>query len=111
MTFTGNEGAPVALATARTWMKAYQDGQAALNPDKTVIKAHFFGKEKIKQLLDENESVGIRIYYGINDEGENTLMLISAKADMDDILPETDVKNGGPIILDDSLGCPPYCPK
>lgn len=112
MAFTGNEGAPISLDTAKRWIKKYQDKAKSQDPDKTPIKAHFFGSERINKLLNEKDAKGIRIYYGINDKEENTLLLVSAKADMDNILPSAaEEGGGGPIILDDSYACPPYCPK
>ena len=108
-TFTGQEGGPISLETMKLWMTSYNDLQTTNFPGKTVIKAHFLGSEKIKQLLNEKDAVGIRIYYGVNDKGEDTVMLVAARADWSDILPDKD--GGGPIILDDTLYCPPYCPK
>ena len=107
-TFTGQEGGPISLETMKKWMGNHHDQQTTSFPGKTVITGHFFGSEKIKQLLDEKDAVGIRIYYGINDEGTDTLMLVASRADLSDILPEEG--GGGPIILDDSVVCPPYCP-
>jgi len=107
-TFTGQEGGPISPETMKQWMTKYNDQQTTSFPGKTVIKGHFFGSEKLEQLLDEKDAVGIRIYYGINEKGEDTLMLVAARADLSDILPDSGV--GGPIILDDSKICPPYCP-
>lgn len=108
-TFTGSEGGPISLDQMNQWMSNYQNQQQSNFPGKTIIKGHFLGSEKIKQLLDEKDAVGIRIYYGVNQNGTDTIMVVAARADMSDILPDPD--GGGPIILDDTLVCPPYCPK
>ena len=107
-TFTGNEGGPISNDTMDQWMKNYQAQQQSAFPGKTLIKAHFYGSEKIKQLLDEKDAVGIRIYYGVDENGNDALMLVAARADGSNILP--DPNGGGPVILDDSALCPPYCP-
>jgi hypothetical protein len=110
MAFNGNEGSPVTLATAKKWTKNYRDK----NEGKEVIKAHFFGKEKIIQLLDLPESVGIRMYYGVNDENENVLLLVGTKADQNNILPQDENEmidgSSGAMVLDVSSWCPPFCP-
>ena len=111
MTFTGKEGKPISLETARKWTKNYQEKEQAAHPGEEIIKAHFYGKEHLQALLDESGSMGIRIYYALDDEGAKKLVLVSAKADMDDILPkvEKEIDKDGNIILDLSYICPPYC--
>ena len=107
-TFSGNEGGPIDQDTMNKWMTNYQAQQESTFPGKTVIKAHFYGSEKIKQLLDEKDAVGIRVYYGVDSDKNDILMLIAARADGSDIMPNSD--GGGAVILDDSRICPPYCP-
>ena len=111
MSFTGKEGSPISLETAKKWTKNYQEQEQAAHPEKKVIKAHFFGQDNIRKLLDESGSMGLRIYYALDDEGEKKLVLVSAKADMDDLLPdvEKEIDEGGDIILEWSVQCPPYC--
>jgi hypothetical protein len=111
MSFTGKEGGPISRETAKSWIKNYQDSESAQNPEKVIIRAHFFGKEKIQKLLNEDGCVGIRIYYGKDEKGDQKLLLIAVKEDMDDIAP-TDMNRAsedGPMILDLSWPCPPYC--
>lgn len=108
-TFTGSEGGPISPATLKSWMNNYDARQTETFPGKTVIKGHFFGRDKIMQLLNEKDAVGIRVYHGVNDNGDYTVMLVAARSDWSDILPDSEP--GGPIILDDSANCPPYCPK
>ena len=107
-TFTGKEGGPIDQNKMNLWMTNYQSQQQSANPGKTIIKGHFYGSEKIKELLEEKDAVGIRIYYGVDENGSDTLMLVAVRADGSDILPDPD--GGGPVILDDSHVCPPYCP-
>lgn len=111
MSFTGNEGSPISRETAKKWTKNYEDAEIDIESGKTVIKAHFFGKEKILKLLNQENCIGMRIYYAKNDNGDKQLLLVGAKSDQDDILP-TDMQAASEeenIILDKSTICPPYC--
>lgn len=98
---------------------------------KDFTKAYFFGKEKIKQLLECDGCVGIRIYYGVdidgdgiddkkmviypvNKEGKNmpyraprpqiSGLSFAAK----DAPPDNPDDDG--TALDGGLQCPAYCP-
>jgi len=109
MSFTGKEGGPISRETAKSWSKNYEN--AAREPGKTVTKAHFFGKEKILKLLNQAECVGIRMYYAKDDKGDPKLLLVGAKSDQDNIIPEDmeAASEENDIILDYSWPCPPYC--
>lgn len=113
MAFIGNEGGPIALATAKRWTVRYRKNEEQSNPGVTVTQAHFFGKEKILEVLNQEECVGIRIYYGINEDDKREVIVVGAKSDQNNILPSdensTDSGSGG-ILLDDSVWCPPFCP-
>lgn len=113
MSFKGNEGGPISRETAKSWIKNYQVSESAINPEKEITRAHFFGKEKILKLLNEDGCVGIRIYYGKDEKGGQKLLLVGVKKDMDDIAPThmDRASEDGPMILDLSFPCPPYCPK
>lgn len=107
MAFNGKEGKPITLGMAKRWTKRYRDE----NPDQ--VKAHFFGKDNILKILEEagDECKGIRIYYGINDDGQKKLLLVGATEDQGNILPKSEGKDGpGGTIYDDSSDCPPHCP-
>ncbi len=111
MSFTGNEGGPISRETAKNWTKNYEDAETAREPGKTATKAHFFGKESILKLLNQEGCVGMRIYYAQDENGDKKLLLVGAKNDQEDILP-TDMKAASEesdIILDLSWPCPPYC--
>lgn len=109
MAFIGNEGGAVSLATAKRWTKNYRDA----NPGKEVIRAHFFGKEKIDKLLGQPGVVGMRVYFGIDDEKNNVVVLVATKEDENNIYAsnEESADEDGPFILNDSVWCPPFCPQ
>lgn len=96
MAFNGNEGDFVALAQAAEWTANYRDA----NPNQT--RAHFFGINKLKEILEQPGCMGIRAYYAINDAGEKQLVLVGADGDGNDML-------SGGKILDFSFPCPTEC--
>ncbi|TRX58704.1 hypothetical protein FNH22_12565 [Fulvivirga sp. M361] len=104
MAFNGTEGRPITLEQAKRWTKRYQD------ENKGAVKAHFYGCERLRELLDEPECVGIRIYYGLDDDGKRKLVLVGAKADQNNILPQEEGKGPQHQILNDGRDCPPACP-
>jgi len=97
MAFKGNEGTKVTLSEASGWTAAYrrtiQEGERI---------AHFFGKDKINEILDQEGCMGIRIYHGIDESSEKILILVGADAN------EQDMTTG--VIVERSVGCPPRCP-
>lgn len=95
MSFNGSEGEVFPLNTAAAWTanyrKEYPNG----------IKAHFFGKDILNQILAQPRCLGIRMYYALDENGVQQMILVGAKAD------ESDMTDG--IIAEVSRPCPPYC--
>lgn len=98
MSFNGTEGAPIALTTAAQWTANYRNTAPA-----GAIKAHFFGRDILEKILSQDGCMGIRIYYAINDEGEQQLILVGADAN------ENDQTDG--TIADYGAPCPNRCPS
>jgi hypothetical protein len=82
-TFNGSEGGPIPLVIAKQWTANYR---ATINPGET--EAHYFGGDIIRRLLDEVGSVGIRMYYAIDDTGEKQLLLVGVDAEGNNLLPK-----------------------
>ncbi|TCC99004.1 hypothetical protein [Pedobacter psychroterrae] len=123
---TGREGDPMDLETASQWTKNYR----RMHPNETV--SHFFGKEILQQLMNQEGNMGIRIYYSnslsltawqrfiywiINclrkwagAVGEKHLILSGASQDGTDQLPGTPQMF---MLAQQALPCPgaPGCPK
>lgn len=97
MAFDGSEGGPIQLNKAKGYTATYR----AQNPN--GLKGHFFGREILNDILEQTGCEGIRIYYGINDDGEQALVLVGADANEDDMLGETHT------IGDYSIACPNRC--
>ena len=97
MPFNGSEGEQISLQEAQNLTFNHQKN----NPNSTI--ATFIGKNLIHKILDQKECMGIRIYYGQENDGEKRLVLVGAKAD------ENDITEG--VIADRGGNCPPFCDR
>jgi hypothetical protein len=98
MSFNGNEGDFITLREGSEMTKRYRD---TIQPGEVI--GVFMGKEKIKAILDQSECKGIRFYFAVNDRGENTLVLVGADSNQNDMV------NG--LIADKGYPCPIECGK
>ncbi|TNF48827.1 MAG: hypothetical protein EP305_04450 [Bacteroidetes bacterium] len=96
MAFDGTEGSEVTLTEAAGWTAEYRRTKTSGDPN-----GHFFGKDHIEDILAQTGCMGIRIYYGVNENDEKVLILVGAKANEDDI-------DSG-IIVEKGLPCPNIC--
>ena len=96
MPFTGNEDHSISLADAAKLTKRYRDSV----PTGSTI-AHFFGKDAIQAILNQENCVGIRIYYGLNTQDVKQLVAVGVTPD------ENDMYNG--ILAEKSFICPTQC--
>lgn len=93
--FTGNEGGVIKLSDASAMTANYRGSDLDGG-----TKGHFFGKKVLRELLKQRGCVGIRIYYGLDAEGNQQLILVGAKANMDDMTN---------LCVDMSSPCPNNC--
>ena len=107
-TFNESAGGPIPLSTAKKWTANYR---VTSKPDDT--EAHYFGGDIIHRLLNQDKSVGIRMYYALDDQGKKQLLLVGVDKDGNNLLPVDDAagrsEGDDPIIVDYSLPCPTYC--
>jgi hypothetical protein len=96
MSFNGNEGDFITLREGSEMTKRYRD---TIQPGEVI--GVFMGKEKIKAILDQSECKGIRFYFAKNERNENTLVLVGASADQNDMVDG--------LIADRSFPCPTIC--
>lgn len=96
MAFNGDEGAVVTLVDASRWTANYR---------KTIpvgdVLGHFVGKNQLLKILNQKGCMGVRFYYGIDDDGQKNLVGVGAASD------ENDMTQG--IITEKYLRCPPMC--
>ncbi len=98
MSFIGNENHEISFEEGSTITKRYRQ-QA---PSES-LKALFFGKDAIQQLLDQKGSVGIRIYFGLNKENIQSLVIVGVSENEDDQIGD------GAVCMDVGRPCPTRC--
>jgi hypothetical protein len=96
MAFNGTEGAVITLAEGANMTANYR---------RTIVagdtKGHFMGRDLIQKILDQPECMGIRVYYGIDENGYKSLVFVGADRNEDDMV--------GGVIADKSVPCPYSC--
>lgn len=94
MAFDGTEGGEITLSEGANLTKEHR----LRNP--TAIKARFFGKDILNKIMEQEGCMGIRIYYGLDENGKRQLVLVGADADENDMLD---------LVVDTSVPCPNLC--
>jgi hypothetical protein len=94
--FTGNEDHDIMLGDAASLTRNFRE-----RAGKNAIKGGFFGQAALQQLLDQEGVVGIRYYYGQENDGRPVLVLVGVDATGNDLIEG--------FILERSVPCPPYC--
>lgn len=94
MAFDGTEGGLISLNAASAMTKAYRDA----NPGQRI--AHFFGRDILNELLAQDDCMGIRIYYGLSEDGDKELVIVGADANENDLTDK---------VGDISSPCPNLC--
>lgn len=92
MAFDGKEGGAITLATGSQMTANYRRN----NPDE--ILGHFFGRDILEQLLEQEGCMGIRMYYAEDADGNKELVIVGADAEENDMLD---------LVADVSCQCPP----
>ncbi|MDL5047795.1 hypothetical protein QQ054_17395 [Oscillatoria amoena NRMC-F 0135] len=108
MAFNGTEGSFISLADGAEMTETFRN--TFLGNGRTR-KAIFFGKDKLMELLNQTDCVGIRCYFGgvvttVDPKSsvvDYSLVLVGAKANENDMVGEMDK------ILDDGVPCPAQC--
>lgn len=65
-----------------------------------AIKAWFFGKDMLNEILDPPNCMGIRMYYTLDNDGNKQLMIVGANA------KETDMIE---LVANFARPCPELC--
>lgn len=96
MSFTGNENHSISLQEASALTANFRNGK----PIETII-GHYYGKQAIQNILNQEDCVGIRIYYAQDTNNSPKLVIVGVKANQDDIY------NG--LIAEFGNACPNQC--
>lgn len=96
MSLTGNENHDISLSEAADLTKNYRN---TISTGATI--AHYIGKSAIQSLLNQSNTVGVRIYYGLNADGSKELVATGVNQSGDDQYQG--------ILLDRTIKCPQEC--
>jgi len=97
MQFTGDEAEQIPLDLAARWTRNFREK----HPDET--KAHFFGRNIVQKILDQEGCMGIRLFYALDEDSQKQLVMVGADADANDQVDE--------VIVDRGFPCPDQCGK
>ena len=97
-TFNSNAGGLIPLDDAVALTQKFREDY----PD--AIKAHYFSKSVINDVLLQSEAVGIRIYNGIDNDGARQLILVAVDIDGNDLYEGNlaDMSTPCPLICDEN---------
>jgi hypothetical protein len=97
MSNTDQMGAFISLEEASQMTARYR---ATIQPGATI--AYAISKEFISRILNQQDCEGLRIYMGINEKDETTLVLVGIDSFRNDL------SDG--LIADNVAPCPSICP-
>jgi hypothetical protein len=98
MSFNGNEGEFITLEEGAAMTARFRN-----TVQQGTVVAQFIGKEKLIELLNQPNCVGVRLYYGIDENNQNSIVSVGVASN------ENDLTNG--LIIDRNIKCPPRCSK
>jgi hypothetical protein len=96
MAFNGTEGGAIDQNTAGKWTRNYRE------QSQSSTLGHFFGKDILRTLLDQDGSMGIRFYYALDGAGNKQLVAAAVTAD------ENDMVGDAFKVADEASPSPPY---
>jgi len=94
MSFNGNEGSVISLSDGSVLTKRYRDN----NPDSG--KGVFYGRAHIEAILAQSGCKGIRMYFATEADGSQTVVLVGADSNGDDLLN---------VVIENGTKCPVTC--
>ncbi|MBD0254319.1 MAG: hypothetical protein ICV83_01265 [Cytophagales bacterium] len=95
MPFTGDEAEQIPLNQAARWTRNYREK----HPGET--KAHFFGRNLVQKILDQEGCMGIRLFYALDDDSQKQLIMVGANAEANNQVDG--------VIADRGFPCPDQC--
>ena len=95
ITYTGKEDHSITLAEASQLTHNFRK-----NAPWDVIGG-YFGKDAVSAILNQEGAVGVRYYYGMDEQGVPHIVLIGVGSD------GNDMTDG--LLAERAGGCPPFC--
>jgi hypothetical protein len=94
--YSGKENHFITLDQAAILVKNFRDSKV-----EGSIWGEYFGRDAILSIINQDNCVGMRIYYGQKDEGTKVLVLVGVNGS------GGDMKEG--LLAEVGFPCPPYC--
>ncbi|MBD3637667.1 MAG: hypothetical protein HUJ25_09960 [Crocinitomicaceae bacterium] len=94
MAYDGTEGGEITLSNGSSMTGSFRTNYP------NEVKGRFFGKDILKELLAQEDCMGIRMYFAIDSNDDLALVIVGADSNGDDIIGK---------VADISLPCPSYC--
>jgi hypothetical protein len=111
------KGDKISKSKARKWVDNYKKKHGK---EKNFLSSMLFDKEVVLRLLSEKGCEGLRIYNALDDEGKEHFILVGTDAKGNNLLPKEEdddaslsmsrMADGGAMLLNDGMPCPPFCP-
>lgn len=98
MSFTGEEDHSISLEDAAELTARYRQTAGT-----GAILGGYFSKEAVKAIIEQDNCVGIRYYYGRAADGKPKLVMVGVLANEDDIADGQ--------LAEFGADCPPNCGK
>lgn len=95
--YTGQENHVISLDQAAKYVQNFKNF-----PRTPGVKGGYFGRSIFEKILSQAGCVGIRYYYGQDDNGSSNLVLVGVDGG------GNDMTSG--VMGELSWPCPPYCP-
>lgn len=82
-------------------IKLTRNFRSSIPPDS--VRAESFSVDAIRNLINQKDCAGVRIYYGKKDDGKPALVLVGTDSTGEDMTAGLIIETGWP--------CPPICPQ
>lgn len=112
-TFTGEEGKFISATDASSHTKRFHEKKKKEGRElRTYTEAQFFGKNKLEKLLAKKGCVGLRFYFGVNenDAFDDDLIIVAVDANGKDLTSSRIGLKDMPEEDGDALAAGPVCP-
>jgi len=90
-------GEEISHEMATDFVKAYEESHPG------EVRGYYIGRNIIDQILAQPGCVGMRFYYGLNQEGQKTLVYLGVDADGKDLVKKTVVMSNGAIMQQNAI--------
>ena len=94
--YSGNEDHSITLREGAGLTKAYR-----MTVSSNDVIAHYFGKNALKNAMDQPGCVGVRLYYGKHEDGSPAIVVVGVDN------KGNDMTSG--LICQRTSVCPPWC--